>query len=74
MDFNDVMEILNRVPTNEEMGVYLYLLNDWFAARTLTLIPAFTALGVVVYKTPWNWDNRLYEKIKIKLGIGAKNV
>jgi len=71
MDFKDIMEILEKVPTNTEMGVYLYALNDWFAARTLVVTPALAAIGWIVYKTPWSWDNKLYRFILNKLGIGA---
>ena len=59
-----IMFYLNQVPTNTEMSVYLYDLNDWFAVRTLVVTPALAAIGWLVYKTPWSWDNKLFNFIR----------
>lgn len=63
-----IMDFINAIPVDADIGNYINAVKLWFADRVWLV----GVIGFIVYKTPWTWDNKVWNWIKNKLGIKGK--
>lgn len=57
-----IVNILNLIPTEATLDRWLMWLGTWALERKTSLVIIGVAMGWIVKKTPWTWDDNLWTR------------